>query len=642
MIWFRRIVAIPLALVFIILFVSLLAVHRVNSTVGNPDFYINQLREADMYNFVYDEIMPAAIDEIEVKDSADFPFDIEQLKSEAPGVIEQALPPEWVEAQVEEFINQVVPYVVGDTDNLMVSIPLKNRVEDTASSLQDTLHGEDIFPDLYEQGIQYAIDQYKDMHDLPSFLVLSDGEVESIIRDVLPPDWILAQLDTALNEIVPYLTKETESFTVKLDVTERMDALKAAVTDILLGPDAYDYMVNELAVPFIQEKIKALELPEEVNFTDREIAAVVEVVLPPGWYEARVNDVADQVFSYLKGSTASIDIMVPLAPLKPAIIESLTDLVDRKAESVYNSLPIGTDEQVSAWLANPAGRLPDYRPADMSYTQAKEQAGIDIRNIVTSSVNEWVPDQFELTDADIREELTGNGEEDILAETRDLVQDGLTYTDADLRKDMAKDLATIEDMRQYMATDYIFTDADLQKLVTDTNDPGAAKTWQDLQDVRSIVGTARTWLWPAWLVPALLLVGIAYLGGRGWKSRVVWGASVLAIACVIVFAVSGPVFSSVAKPKIDEAIDKAFTTDTTGVQAMALDKGVTVAKSAVDSFAGGLSIEAIVLFGVCIIAIAVVVWHPWSRRAKAITETAPPEELPPAEPPPNPPDSPTG
>jgi hypothetical protein len=52
MIWLRRAVAMPLAFVFILLSVLVLVAFRVNGTVGNPDFYVEQLQRADVYQFI--------------------------------------------------------------------------------------------------------------------------------------------------------------------------------------------------------------------------------------------------------------------------------------------------------------------------------------------------------------------------------------------------------------------------------------------------------------------------------------------------------------------------------------------------------------------------------------------------------------
>jgi hypothetical protein len=643
MIWFRRIVAIPLALVFVILFVSLLVVQRVNSTAGNPDFYVDRLRQADIYNFAYQDIIPAAIDQLEIDENDNFPLDIEQLESRVTDTMEQAIPPEWVQARVEEVIGQVLPYVLGDTESFSVSIPLKDRVAAVAAALKDLLGDDEFFNSQYDQAVQYLAEQSQEMKDLPSFLRLSDDEAASLLRSVLPPDWIQAQAGNNIDAIVPYISGDSNIFTLRIDISERMDALETALTDILMKPAAYDYMLDEFIVPYIRDNTQdIMTLPVGVSFSDMEIIDVVKAVLTPEWYQVRVTDIVSQLFAYLKGDASTINIALSLSDLEPVIIKELTHRADAKLEIMFNALPVGTPEQVAELLANPpVGVLPPFRPPDMSYADFKELLSIDLQSMTETAVAVWLPEQLVITDTDIRQALADEGDDDLLTQARDLVQDGFTYSEADLREDMADDIATIDDTRDYIATGYTFTQDDLQELITDSNDAGSQDTWDSLQDVRSIVGTARHWLWAAWLVPALLLVGIGFLGGRGWKSRVVWGASVLAIASLITYIAAGPVFSALARPHIDDAIVSAAGQQTSVVGTMAADKGIEVAEDAVDSFIGGINIEAIVIFALCLVVIAVVVWHPWSRGSQGMSGQVPPQDSPPPvfAPPDLPPDS---
>jgi hypothetical protein len=632
MIWFRRIVAIPLVLVFIILFISLLVVQRVNSTAGNPDFYVDRLRQADIYNFMYHDILPAALDEIEVDEGTSAtPVGIEQLKLRLPDTLEQAIPSAWLQAQVEQVIGQVLPYALGDTAGFSVIIPLQDRVAAVAAAVKDLLHDEEFFNDMYDQGVQYAIDKYQEIEDLPSFLRLSDDEAASLLRSVLPADWIQAQVDANIDAIVPYLTGESDSFTLRIDFSERLDAFESAITDILMKPAAYDYVLDEFVVTYIRDNTQdVMSLPVGVSFTDTEIIDLMKMLLTPEWYRSQVNNIVGQVFSYLKGDAGTINISISLAGLEPIIARLLADQADAKLEAMFNALPVGTPEQVADLLANPpVGVLPAFRPPDMSYEDFKDLLSIDIQSMTGNAVAVWLPEQFVITDADIRKALAGEGDEDLLTKARDIVQDGFTYTEADLRNDMADDIDTIDDVRHHIATDYTFTDADLQKYFLDSSDPDAAATWQNLQDVRSIVGRARDWVWAAWLVPALLLVGIGFLGGRNWKSRVIWGASVLAIASLIAYIAAGPVFSAVAKPRIDDALVSAAAEQTSVVGTMAAAKGVAVAEDTINSFVSGINIEAIVVFALCLVVIAVVVWHPWSRRFKGMSGQVPPDNLPP-------------
>lgn len=620
MLWLRRIIAIPLALVFIILFIFLLVVFCVNATAGNPDFYIDQLQQADIYNFVYHDALPTALEETQIGgDTSEAPIDVTQLTPHIPGMIEQTLPPEWLQTQVEQIINQVLPYALGDTQGFNIDIPLKDRVEAASQAVKDTLHKEDVFPNLYNQAIDLAVaESAPSLEELPPLFSLSGDDMESILRKVLPGEWILMQIDTAIDEAVPYFTKDKEYFRVRLDISERMDALETVVADILKKPETYDYLFEDLVASSIQQNTQEVtQLPLGITITDDEILGAAKEALPLDWYQARVTDIVGQIFSYLKGTQETIDIVIPLADRKPAIAKVLGDLADQKLESLVESLPMCTSVQLSDLLSAPlVDSLPQCRPVDTSYSEVKELLGIDISILLAPFVDMWIPDQLVFGDAELRQLLAGEGDEDILAQAREWVQNGLTYTDEDLRTQLGADYKNIEDTRQWMASGFTFTEKDLRHWTVEAGGEDANEQWQSFDEARSQIGTVRRWVWVAWLIPVLLLAGIGALGGRRWNSKLVWAASVLAMASAIAYAIFGPLFSVLAKPRINDAIMSGVG-QTEGLQALAAEKGITMVQNAINSFVGRINIQAISLLVVSVVVIMLVsVWHPWSHSSE--------------------------
>ncbi len=111
MIWLRRATAVLLAVVFIILSVLVMVAFRVNGTVGNPDFYAEQLHQADVYHFIYDDVLPAALEEFGMGEDAEgVGAIISPFKPHLVDVVRQTVPPEWLQSQVEHAVNEVVPY----------------------------------------------------------------------------------------------------------------------------------------------------------------------------------------------------------------------------------------------------------------------------------------------------------------------------------------------------------------------------------------------------------------------------------------------------------------------------------------------------------------------------------------------------
>ncbi len=61
MIWLRRSFTLPLILFFFVLIITAVTVTAVNNSAADPDFYNDLMSDADMYDYVYDSILPAAL-----------------------------------------------------------------------------------------------------------------------------------------------------------------------------------------------------------------------------------------------------------------------------------------------------------------------------------------------------------------------------------------------------------------------------------------------------------------------------------------------------------------------------------------------------------------------------------------------------
>jgi hypothetical protein len=213
MIWFRRTLTIPLIVVFVILFIAVLLITQVNSTVGNPKFYNDQLRRVDIYNFVYDEVLPAALDDIETDDSSDIPIGLAAIDDEIIAAVREILPPEWLQAQVESAANEIIPYLLGDTEHFTYILVLKDRVEAAADVIKaDIIHGT-AFDSIYDDGISYLADELSS--ELPE---MTKEELEDELRSLLPQDWVVWQLESAIDAVVPYMTGDSSHFTITIDL----------------------------------------------------------------------------------------------------------------------------------------------------------------------------------------------------------------------------------------------------------------------------------------------------------------------------------------------------------------------------------------------------------------------------------------
>ncbi|MCH8195316.1 MAG: hypothetical protein IIB12_04515, partial [Chloroflexi bacterium] len=63
MIILRRMLAVLLGCVFIVVTIATLVIWRLDDTVANADFYVKHLAEGDLYNFIYDDLAELAVQE---------------------------------------------------------------------------------------------------------------------------------------------------------------------------------------------------------------------------------------------------------------------------------------------------------------------------------------------------------------------------------------------------------------------------------------------------------------------------------------------------------------------------------------------------------------------------------------------------
>lgn len=584
MIALRRTFAILLAMFFIILFIPVLAVYRVNSTVANPGFYVDQLRRADVYHFLYDDVLPAAILQIKQGDGGNLSTDFSWAAPYLATTLEEALPQEWLQAQTEKTIYALVPYFNGSRDSFVVAIMLKDRVEAGATAIKNLLHDDKFTSRIYDEGTSYLVAIVtSETSQLP--FPLDEATARSLIRRMMPASWLATQVDSAVSEATPYFTKDKEHFVVRIDIASRLDDIREVLVDVLSREESYDYLVGEsLSVAFMDSIPVGLEIAPGVSITGEEIVLAVRQVLSLDWYQCQVSNLGDQTFAYLEGTQPNLDITINLADRKPVVATELAGLLDQKLEQAYNSLPEATASQAAGILASlPSDRLPDYRLSGISYTELKQLSSIDAESLLAPVLSAVIPDQLSLGEA-----LASGGSENPLVKARDYLQNGFTYTDQQMAEKVGSQRT--EGIRDAISSGFIFTDQDLRKAIS--GDRG--KSLNVLDQARSIIKTVREVLMFFWILPLLLLVIIGLLGGRTWGSKLVWTAVALTAASLVAVVITDPVFTALVSPQIDRMLAQ-ISGAPGSFGALFADRGVIMLRNAVGGFIGGIRLQATIL-----------------------------------------------
>ena len=240
MIWVRRALTIPLVLILIaVLFVALL-VTQVNNTAANPEFYNDLMREANVYNFVYDDVIPAALDEAETSDTLDIPIDISNIEDELVSIARAIFPSQWLQAQFESLTVTVIPYLVGDTDNFAYTLWLKDSVMSAGDAIKNEILHSDAFTDIYNDVIPYmAGELFDSLGELPPSVTITQQDIENALRTTVTQEWLASQLEAAVDPVLQYLAGDSDHFTVSVP-------LQTVATDeallVLLGEGNEDYL----------------------------------------------------------------------------------------------------------------------------------------------------------------------------------------------------------------------------------------------------------------------------------------------------------------------------------------------------------------------------------------------------------------
>jgi hypothetical protein len=629
MIWARRFFAVFISIVFIGLFVGTMLLLRVNATLLSPDYINEQLRQADFFTFLYDDLAPLAVEE-EIEKLDALPLGIQLNPADAVSTARQILPPEWIQTNVEEVVSQGLPYATGHTDEFAINIPVKDRVKGAAEAIKQLAGNSGAYEIISSQQFEDEVGQaLQDFDDLPLGLTLQGEDLVWAVLQIVPPDWLQGRLEGALDEAIAYLTYESTDLNIVIPLADRVRAGSPVIKELLVRIDAYDGMVAEVTRDVVEENLGDLTfLPIDISIEAQEVIDAIQVVVPPEWLQEQVEGALEEFVAYLTGESNSFVVTVPLADRIELALQALRDLADRKMTEVFAGYPeCSLDQAVNIAQQLQGGSLPTCQiptfelsevtgflgiPGGLGVTWESLEAvsefnltilrdgvsldtialtfGIDIDAMVRDFIGEQLPDVYTFTQDDL---LAFFSPED--AETfetfRDTVINGFVIDEDFLRDQLSDDqFLQLQDAREILRDGFTYTSADFREDIGN-EDPEALdgldtarssfKTFDDLKFV----------IYGVWLV---LLVGIGFLGGRQWWSRLAWAALPLFIASLFLFIATGPVYTSMAEPAIEQIVEDVRV-DTSGYLLTLLDKGEEVAKTTVRSFLSGIKTQSLII-----------------------------------------------
>ena len=611
MIWVRRLLAIPLSLLFMWLLIGGLLLIHLEGSLLSPEFHKEQLEKADVYNFILEDLPRSAIDELrENYDSqtdadlgdntlADVVFPV--ILDDVPASLTNVIPPSWLQEQVEQVLDQFGGYMAGKRDDFEINVPLRDRATALSQEVRlfipyATLY-DHVMDDLIKPGIDEALE---DKNAAPFNAPIDAEDVAGSMERAFPKEWVSGQADAALEEATAYIVGDKDTLEVKIALEERSHTALAEVKSLLQKADDFQIVFDGVINPVLDENVpEVIFLPLDVTVTGEEVKLAFLDSVPPEWIKEQALAVVDAAGPYVIGETDTFQVTIPIAERKSNANEVIAALARIKLGGILDELPECEDGAASLHILQQlqTGNLPQCAPPVLTPELLTELSvslfdNIDLDELVRGFGYD-IPDNIVFTQDDMRESLADAGGEDAqesLDYVREVFSEGWTYTDADLRSDLVSsggsgDVEALEDLRTALRDGWTFTDADLRRSLRES---GGEEAVADLDRIRDQL--SRAWLVRVivFLLAAALLVAIGFLGGRSWWSRLAWASAVLSISAAIATIAYTVILDAIVPGLVTSWREEVLRDANPGpTMALVVDKASATVHLVADSFLGG-------------------------------------------------------
>ena len=623
--------SIPLGVVLFVLFLVTLLLLQINDSFLDPDFYPEELRKNEVYEFVLVDLLTSAIDDRRAVEAGKSQDDIEDTPLLTSGLateeivssINRAVPPEWVQELVEQAFDEFGNYITGRNDEFTFTLKAGDRVDTLVEEVKSLLRKADAYELLYERELIPRIEDAA-VQELPLGLEVTSDRMVEVARAVVPPEWVQEQVEAILDEVTPYIKGDRETFLISVPLSGRVEIALSEIKQLLRETNAYDLLYDEVIAPQVTERLGDTVggLPFGVAVTSDEVISALRDVAPAEWVQQQAERVIDDASPYLTGQVDDFATEISLEENKQQARRVLTDLIDRKLSEMVAGLPTcRTLEQARAAISGGPQSLPSCIPPNIDTDAVLDRLGIDVGAEVTRVVLAPIPDTITFSVSQLRTalELAGAGDNlEQVDEVRKIIKDGWTYTQEDLREDLMNEVdeeavETLDDLRAFLADGWTYTRADFTE---DISREGSEITVDDIDRGRDVLKMSRTYRWIIYVPMVLVLVVIGFLGGRGWLGRVKWAAAFLLASAAIIFVAFGPVYDALASSGWDEAREEALkeiatSDDYAATTRLAVNKGFDVVESVADGFTSGLARSSLYIAVIALVVLAAAIL--WSQ-----------------------------
>lgn len=546
----RKLLAVLLAGLFLILFFIATTANQVVDTASEPGVITGMLDDADAYDYVYDNIVGNLVGDLvergievdtglgDTEEKSVLQFeDPDKASTAITDLIETLVPREYVKEKLEASLNGLVPYARGESDEFTIDLEVQERVRSVPGAVRKVAMDLELADRVIDDLLVPQLGQFNEQVSTEALgIEFTPQEIEANTRLIFEPVWLEDQIFGAIDEVTPYFAGDTDSFNIVLRIDDRAVVIGQILKDKLVSDDTlYNLVFTQVVDPLIQQTVaQTTDIGFGVSLTEQEVVDTFEIIAPREWVMDQGEGVIDSLISYLVGDANTLEYTVDLSERKVTATSELQELARAKLQSTISS--IGNCSSPADALGAAQDLAAQRLPRCITGGTAAINTMLDsftpvIDAQVDAFVEQQVPSEVTYSLDDFEDQVGGGF--DTVEDLRSRIVDGFSFSDQDLIDAMADEgdpqsRADAEETLSILADGILIT----EKNITDNLD---AETLAQFNDARGYAGTAYSVRWILWVLVLIPLVIIALIGGRGWAGRLKWAGGVAAVCGLIVY-----------------------------------------------------------------------------------------------------------
>ncbi len=267
--------------------------------------------EIDLGELITDQFIAPTIRDL-AGELTENTFGIEFTAADAEDAARRVIPPDWIEEQIFQAVDELVPYVAGEESTFNVRIDVRDRIPIAGEVLKEKLTADDstielVFDRVVDPLIHAAV---SDINVLSFRVEITEEEIDEAIEAVAPPSWVRDQANRIIDEFVEYLSGRDNRLDYVVDLTGPKEAAVEVITDLALRklneqlavirtctgiadataaggdvtsgllprciPGGADELITAIMTPTIEAGVSDLILgsvPDRITYTDAEFRA---------------------------------------------------------------------------------------------------------------------------------------------------------------------------------------------------------------------------------------------------------------------------------------------------------------------------------------------------------------------------------